>query len=198
MTKKTENEVIEKKPHGLKGKPSNGKNSPVIGDNGLMLLEGDNNKYMNVNIILFNMEKIDLHSVDAVGERLNEFFMLHAENDMKPTVAGMAMALGMNRKTLWAIVHDGATGGSGYKSALPSEVALIIKRAHGLMENMWEMYMLNGKINPVSGIFLGKNNFGYQDKTEYVVTPNTRQDDDYNAEDIRSRYLIDSSDSKND
>ena len=33
--------------------------------------------------------------------------------------------------------------------------------------------MTSGKINPVSGIFLGKNNFGYQDKQEYVVTPNT-------------------------
>ena len=61
--------------------------------------------------------------------------------------------------------------------------------------------MNSGKINPVSGIFLGKNNFGYQDKTEYVVTPNVQQDNDYNADDIRSRYLIDSendSDSEND
>ena len=69
------------------------------------------------------------------------------------------------------------------------------------MENQWETYMNSGKINPVSGIFLGKNNFGYQDKTEYVVTPNVQQDNDYNADDIRSRYLIDSendSDSEND
>ena len=40
------------------------------------------------------------------------------------------------------------------------------------MEFMWENMMQNGKINPVSGIFLGKNNFGYQDKQEYVLTPN--------------------------
>ena len=33
-------------------------------------------------------------------------------------------------------------------------------------------YMQNGKINPVSGIFLMKNNMGYEDKTEMVVTPN--------------------------
>lgn len=33
--------------------------------------------------------------------------------------------------------------------------------------------MINGKINPASGIFLGKNNFGYQDTQEYIVTPNT-------------------------
>ena len=35
--------------------------------------------------------------------------------------------------------------------------------------------MQNGKINPVSGIFLGKNNFGYQDKQEHVITPNTTE-----------------------
>jgi hypothetical protein len=60
------------------------------------------------------------------------------------------------------------------------------------MENLWENYMQNGKINPVSGIFLGKNNFGYQDKTEYVVTPNVNNDSDYDADDIKKRYLTDS------
>jgi hypothetical protein len=60
------------------------------------------------------------------------------------------------------------------------------------MEILWENYMQNGKINPVSGIFLGKNNFGYQDKTEYVLTPNQQSDSDYSAEDIKKRYLSDS------
>lgn len=49
--------------------------------------------------------------------------------------------------------------------------------------------MNSGKVNPVAGIFLGKNNYGYQDKTEYVLTPNTNQDDNYSADDIRQRYI---------
>jgi hypothetical protein len=57
--------------------------------------------------------------------------------------------------------------------------------------------MNSGKINPVSGIFLGKNNFGYQDKTEYVLTPNQKQESDYNADEISKRYLTDSSNSDN-
>ena len=76
-------------------------------------------------------------------------------------------------------------------AALPSEVANAIKKAYVSMENLWEIYMLNGKINPVSGIFLGKNNFGYQDKTEYVLTPNGQQESDYSTEDIKQRYLPD-------
>ena len=49
--------------------------------------------------------------------------------------------------------------------------------------------MSSGKVNPVAGIFLGKNNFGYQDKTEYVLTPNTNTDNDYSADEIRERYI---------
>ena len=55
------------------------------------------------------------------------------------------------------------------------------------MEILWENYMQNGKINPVSGIFLGKNNFGYQDKQEMVLTPNTNNEPDYNIDDIKKR-----------
>ena len=182
-----------------KKKPRGG-NSPVIGDNGLMVNPGDNTMYLHQSLELMNLPTIDLHDVVAVQERINEFFNIMAKYDTKPTVAGMAMALGMDRRTLWAIRNDQPTGGAGYKTALPPEVANSIKKAYILMENLWENYMQNGKINPVSGIFLGKNNFGYQDKTEYVVTPNVHQDN-YDPDSIRQRYLIDSandSDEEND
>lgn len=187
MAKNDDVQVIKKKPRGG--------NSPVIGDNGLMLQEGDNAKFMKVNIELFNMQKIDLTDLDAVVARLNEYFLLYAENDMKPTVVGMAIALGWSRQQLWAVTHDQPLGGRGNYCTLPQDVTDTIKKAYFMMENMWENYMNSGKINPVSGIFLGKNNFGYQDKTEYVLTPNTQQDNNYDADDIRSRYLIDSTDS---
>lgn len=185
-------QVIKKKPRGG--------NSPVIGDNGLMLEKGDNAKIMSINIALFNMQDIDMTDAQAVTDRLGEYFALYEQADLKPTVAGMAIALnGMSRQTLTAIAHDRVTGSTGYKSALPPEVTAAIKKAYKMMENMWETYMNSGKINPVSGIFLGKNNYGYQDKTEYVLTPNTQNDSDYDAEDIRQRYLIDSdSDSQSD
>lgn len=185
-------QVIKKKPRGG--------NSPVIGDNGLMLEKGDNAKIMSINIALFNMQDIDMTDAQAVMGRLGEYFALYEQADLKPTVAGMAIALnGMSRQTLTAIAHDRVTGSTGYKSALPPEVTATIKKAYKMMENMWETYMNSGKINPVSGIFLGKNNYGYQDKTEYVLTPNTQNDSDYDAEDIRQRYLIDSdSDSQSD
>lgn len=179
----------KKTPAKPKGKPRGG-NSPMIGNNGLMLLDGDNAKFLGVNIQLLNMPNIDMNDVEAVAQRLTDYFTLYANNDMKPTVAGMAMSLnGMSRQQLWAIVHDKPTGGAGYLTALPREVADAIKKAYKMMETLWENYMISGKINPVSGIFLGKNNFGYQDKTEYVLTPNAQQESDYSPEDIKQRYL---------
>lgn len=172
-----------------KGKPRGG-NSPIIGDNGYDLEAGDNTKFMSVNMALFNMPDIDMENAEEVQQRLNDFFALYTQADMKPTVAGMAMALnGMSRQTLRAIATDAPTGGAGYKTALPREVAALIKKAYKIMENLWETYMTGGKVNPVAGIFLGKNNYGYQDKTEYVLTPNAKQDEDYSADEIRERYI---------
>ena len=178
----------EKKPVKKKGKPRGG-NSPVIGMNGYNLEPGDNTKFLTVNMALFNMDKIDMTDVDAVQNRLNDFFILYGQNDMKPTVAGMAMALGWSRQQLWAVAHDAPLGGRGNFSTLPQSTTDAIKKAYFLLENLWESYMNSGKVNPVSGIFLGKNNYGYQDKTEYVLTPNTQNDNEYDADSIRERYI---------
>ena len=152
---------------------------------------GDNAKYLSVGLKLFEMEKVDLHKPDDVQARLSEYFHIHFEADLKPTVAGMAMALGLDRRRLWEIKSGAKMGGTS-EYDLPTETLVAIKKAYNYMEILWENYMQNGKINPVSGIFLGKNNFGYQDKTEYVVTPNMQTDSDFSAEDIRKRYLPDS------
>lgn len=181
---------IQKKYAPKTKKKPRGGNSPVIGDNGLNLDAGDNTKFMEVQMVLFNMPNIDLDNVEEVQQRLNDYFALYTSRDMKPTVAGMALCLnGMNRRTLWAIVNDAPTGGAGYKTALPPDVAHAIKKAYFLLENLWESYMNSGKVNPVAGIFLGKNNYGYQDKTEYVLTPNQQNDNDYSADEIRERYI---------
>ena len=136
------------------------------------------------------MPNINIENVEEVQQRLSDYFALYARNDMKPTVAGMALALnGHSRQWLWAVCNGQQLGGRGNESTLPPEVTNAIKKARFLLENLWESYMNSGKVNPVAGIFLGKNNFGYQDKTEYVLTPNTNQDNDYSAEDIRARYI---------
>ena len=186
MATKKNDDVVEQI---VKKKPRGGNN--ILTDAALNVQPGDNSKYVLLGMKLFNLPPIDLKDPEQVTERLNEFFRIHAEADMKPTVSGMGMALGLDRRRLWEI-KTGNYNKNGMYADLPTLTMDSIKRAYEYMEILWENYMQNGKINPVSGIFLGKNNFGYQDKTEYVVTPNTHNDSDYDAEDIKKRYLTDS------
>ena len=182
-TKKNDDDIVKEV---VKKKPRGGNN--ILTDAALNVEQGDNTKYLMLGMRLFNLPTIDLKDPVQVNDRLNEFFRIHAEADMKPTVSGMGMALGLDRRRLWEI----KTGVSDRNKDLPTSTRDAIKKAYEYMEILWENYMQNGKINPVSGIFLGKNNFGYQDKTEYVVTPNMNNDSDYSPEDIKSRYLTDS------
>ena len=181
--KTNETKPVKKKPRGG--------NSPVIGDNGMMTEPGDNAKFIHNAMMLGALPKIDLHDSEAVEKRINEYFQIQFECDLKPTVSGLGLALGLSRQRLWEI-KTGNYHTSRTLAELPAATTESIKKGYEYMEILWENYMQNGKINPVSGIFLGKNNFGYQDKQEHVITPNTNSDSDYNAEDIKQRYLTDS------
>ena len=134
-----------------------------------LIPEGDNNKYTTFALAIMQLPKIDVRNPEQLRSRVTEYFQLCATHDMKPGVAAVALAIGLDRRRMWEIR-------SGIKNAtIPQECKDIINSVYDSLEVLWEGYMANGKINPVSGIFLGKNHFGYQDKQEYVVTPNAMQ-----------------------
>lgn len=128
---------------------------------------GDNSKYLGHALTINRMPLVDLNDIEAVKERIDWYFDLCFANDMKPTVSGFCNALKINRVTLlnW---RNGTFRADTHQA--------VILEKYSMMEEMWEHYMQNGKINPVSGIFLGKNNYGYADKQEYVLTPNQQQE----------------------
>ena len=124
---------------------------------------GDNTKYLTHALAVRNFPPIDIADPVQVQNRIHEYFALCVQNDMKPTATGFRNALRIGRTTLWEW-KQGNFRADTHQA--------IICEAYDVLEALWEDYMMNGKINPVSGIFLGKNNFGYQDKQEYVLTPN--------------------------
>ena len=174
-------ELVKKKPRGVSKDMADGK--------WLQTEPGDNTRIVLTNMKFFDMPKVDLQDPAAVHERLCEYFKIYGEADLKPTVAGMGMALGMDRRRLWEIKTGNYTSST---PKLPREVEDLIKKAYEILETSMENYANAGKINPVMAIFMMKNHFGYQDKTEYVLTPNQQQVTDYNADEISKRYLTDS------
>ena len=187
MAKKKTPDVIDSGTEIVKQKrkPA-GMAAALAGDMGVD--PGDNTRIVQTNMLFFDMPKVDLHDSNAVRERLQEYFRIYGEADLKPTVAGMAMSLGVDRRRLWDIKTGNYVNVGGYKN-LPSETVDLVKKAYEILESSMESYANAGKINPVMAIFMMKNHFGYQDKTEYVLTPNQQQASDYDAEDIRKRYL---------
>lgn len=136
---------------------------------------------MEINRQIVEADRRYADDIDA----MEMYFALCAQDDMKPSVAGMALAFGVDRKTIWAWAN-----GVDSKT-LPAESRNLIKKAYQLLNAQMESYMQNGKINPVAGIFLMKNNMGYADKQEVVLTPNQQLGDQVPAEDLEKKYLED-------
>ena len=152
----------------MSNKLASGNNSKI------QLPEGKARTMMQLGVEMLNYPKIDMNDVGQVNQRICDYLSLCGKYDLRPTVSGLAMALnGHSRQWLSSVVHDKTIGGAGYEANLPTEVADLIKSTHQFLNQMWEVSMQEGTINPVVGIFLGKNNFHYVDKTETVITPNT-------------------------
>ena len=146
---------------------------------------GDNRRYLAHSMAMFDWPDVDMKEPEQVRERIGQYLALCAKDDMKPSVAGLALAFGVDRKTIWAWAN-------GVDSAyLPAESRNFIKKVYQLLNAQMEDYAQNGKINPVAAIFLMKNHFGYVDKQEMVLTPNQQLGDQVSPEDLQRKYLED-------
>lgn len=172
MDKATTQKVVKRK-----------RNRPDLANFGAENVEkGDNSRYLRHAMAGLNLPPIDISDDKQVSERLDWYFNHCIEDDMKPTVTGMANCLGIDKTTLWSW----RTGECRAATHSP-----LIKKAYKLLEELWEGYMLSGKVNPASGIFLGRNHWGYQDKVDVVIRPADSSESDYSAEDIAKRYALD-------
>jgi len=140
---------------------------------------GDNSRFIRHALVAWDLPPIDISDPEQVKNRITEYFIYCEKNDRKPQLVGMANWLGVSRETLntWKRGE--------YRSETHSD---IIKKAVDVLEEIWADYMQNGKINPASGIFLGKNFFGYRDEQQVVITPNNPLET-ADPETARKKYL---------
>ena len=143
---------------------------------------GDITKMLSHEMQVRKFPKIDMSDSHSVMVREQEYFELCIANDMRPTLSGLATALGTTTATLYNIRND--------LSHLNTKEAEIIKGAYQMLEQLWEDYLLAGKINPVSAIFYAKNVFSdmYQDSKE-VIVKHELEKPKLNDEEIRKKYL---------
>ena len=131
-------------------------------------IPAENTRMMNYHLQLLQLGSLqDKNNPDEVHQRIMDYFAICGQCGFRPAVASLALALGIDRATLFNWVN----GTGGVKNP---EVIDTIKKAYSVINTGYEDMMNNGKINPVAGIFLMKNNLGYKDQTDHIVT--ARQD----------------------
>ena len=128
----------------------------------------------NVNFTLHNLDIVALSPIDCrlcseekLQRRCFEYLEICLRNDMKPSLAGLALALNISRQTLINYI----TGAS----QIPRENEAVLQKFSTFLNALLEDYIQNGKMNPVSAIFIAKNNFGYKDAQEYIVNNSTQE-----------------------
>lgn len=143
------------------------------------VLPGDNSRYLRYALASWDLPPIDISDEKQVERRISEYFTFCAENDRKPNMVGMANWLGVDSTTLSSWKRG------EYRTETHSP---LIKKAVAALEEMWVDYMQNGKINPASGIFLGKNMFQYRDAIDIVPTAPSPLGDTKTPEQIMAEY----------
>ena len=129
---------------------------------------GENRLMIDYSVALSSLPKIDINDPSQVKQRTTDYFSICSQFDIKPSVAALAMAFQVDRVTLFNWLTE-KTG-----TIKNRECFNTLKSAYNQINLLYEVYMNTGKINPVSGIFLMKNNMGYKDTTDYIITPNTQ------------------------
>lgn len=134
---------------------------------------------------IYDLPKIDINSNDEVEERISDYFNYCIAQELRPTVEGLAMALGVDRRTLW----DWETGRR--RATVDSTTADIIKKAKDYIAFIMSDSVMEGKINPVTWIFYAKNYFGMKDQQDITITPNNQLQPTMSLEEITKRVQSD-------
>ena len=143
---------------------------------------GDNTKFLSHDIKIMHLPTIDINDSSEVQKRIDDYFSICAEDDIKPSIASLALAFSVSRFDLYDYVN-------GRNEKIKNiESIHILKNAYNTINSYYEHMMNNGKINPVAGIFLMKNNMGYKDNTEHTISVN--QDNNVTDNDILNRAAL--------
>ncbi|MDR2044885.1 MAG: DNA-packaging protein [Clostridium sp.] len=171
----------KKTAHGLAGKPGNGKNSPVIGNNGLQTKPGDNSRYAKLAFDLMKFPPVERNDIPALYKRMDEYVQWCIDNDVKPGNLACYAALGIDK----GVAYEWEVGRMG-----TSEHSDFIKKVKRFCATNRELLMQDNKVNVITGLFWQKNYDGLVDKQEYVLTPSHKAEDEYDVDEIKKHFLI--------
>lgn len=141
---------------------------------------GEISRMLRQAMTISHWPQIDTNDAEQVMGRIDQYHLFCIQNDIKPEMSSLALALGVNRSTLWKWEN-------GIESNKPQAVRNAIKKGREINEILMVQLMQNGKINPVTGIFLLKNNHDFKDQQDVIITPNNPLAGD--VSEAKNRYV---------
>ena len=111
---------------------------------------------------------------ETIERACEQYFTICEEDGVKPSVSGLAIALGVRREQLLDWVNG----------KVSTQCADVITYYFSLLEIFDETALKENKTNAVAGIFLGKQNYGYKD----VVEVHHVEEKETNIEEIEAKY----------
>lgn len=140
----------------------------------------DVGKYAKSTLAMWELKPIDTGDPAQVEERIHWYFNHCGDLELKPSVAGLAVALGVDRKTLYRWVSGERRNNQSHGD--------LIKRAVEMILYNTEIYAQDGKMNPAIAIFLLKNHGGYTDTQQITVEAKNNDIDAPAMADVMQEY----------
>ena len=128
-----------------------------------------------------NAPRVDLSDTEKVQERTFMYLEACAQSSSFPSVMGLSGAMGCSRQNLnqWLLSHPG------------HPTTDFVNMTKDVMADILTNASLFNSANAIQVIFQLKNHFEHSDRVEIAPIVQNQPDTDYNAEEIRARYLID-------
>ncbi len=120
-------------------------------------------------------------TVDEMQLLIEQYFVDCSEFKLRPTIRGLAIALGTVYETLNGWERGERDGQLG------SSCSAIIKKAKQLIAEYDEIMALEGYDNPILFMFRAKNYYGMQDKQELTIASTSALGDQLSPEEIAKR-----------
>ena len=137
---------------------------PTFGDNGIKASKADLSRMTGFIIDIYNSPTPNLHDEKEVHNAIMNYFLHCQEHNVRPGNLGLYACLGLSRQDYNDVIR-----GKNKSRVSPACIDMMKKavRAIGVYR---EGLALEGKINPVTYIFMGKNYDGLTDATQLEVT----------------------------
>lgn len=141
--------------------------------------EGYNAKKVMFLSEILPKEPLDLSTTEEMERRFQRYLELCVAYD-QPVGNEMAYAaIGITRQRAWDWKHRDKNEAR----------KVFIEKVESVCRSMREMYMLDGKVSPVTGIWWQKNYDGLRDVTENIQIKTDLTTPEQSIEAIRQKYL---------